>query len=80
MYTVQYAVTEVPLVEIQQERSRYINQLTFPFYCTIVYTYKTYMINRVQISKESLNTGQSVLIPCHSQTRTKHADLVTLET
>ena len=26
------------------------------------------------------NTGQSVSIPCHSQTRTKHVDLVTLET
>ena len=26
------------------------------------------------------NTGQYISIPCHSQTRTKHADLVTLET
>ena len=25
-------------------------------------------------------TGQYISIPCHSQTRTKHADLVTLET
>jgi len=30
--------------------------------------------------KQMSNTGQSVSIPRHSQTRTKHADLVTLET
>ena len=34
----------------------------------------------VAVTSWSTFTGQSVSIPCHSQTRTKHADLVNLET
>ena len=44
------------------------------------FTNISHLLFREAAKKSFLNAGQSVSIPCHSQTCTKHTDLVTLKT
>jgi len=54
-------------------------------YCIPLYVHmdsNACILCKIGVIFENINvsTGQYISIPCHSQTRTKHADLVTLET